>query len=350
MIIDVLRLYERWGFQNVIVRPGKNGDEAWCACPFHGEEHPSFSVNMESGKWNCLACHERGRSIESLVRKMEHLETDAEVNDFIRVAAHRSTDEIRGGLRGKLDQYKAQKDRIWRMSVLGEEADTLRTDEHRRYAKFTHKYLPKRGFDHDLLGKHMFGYDASEQSVTIPVLEHGICRFVYRRTVTNRKPAYMYPRDVDKSKYLWGFDQPAEAYRGKPIIVTEGGLDALWVKQCGWIGGCAILGSFMSEAQAAKIAALEPSEVILFGDDDEAGYDMIENAGSLLLRHGIRDVYYLRYLASSKGEDPATCSREDIAKMIKRKRHYHHFRLASKVGRRTRIRNLLSIAHANNND
>lgn len=33
--------------------------ELSCCCPFHEEQHPSFSINLETGLYNCFACNEK---------------------------------------------------------------------------------------------------------------------------------------------------------------------------------------------------------------------------------------------------------------------------------------------------
>ncbi len=50
------------------------GDELTCCCPFHEEEHPSFSINLEKGTYFCHACEEKG-SITDFVSKMKNIDT-----------------------------------------------------------------------------------------------------------------------------------------------------------------------------------------------------------------------------------------------------------------------------------
>lgn len=335
MILDVLRLYERWKLENVVVRPGLNGDEAWACCPFHSESRPSFSVNMSTGKWHCLGCHARGRSIEALIAQIEGLTTDAEVAHFVRTAAVKQADEIRLDLRKILQNKKD------RMSARAQ-VDTTSTDEWRLYNSYRHRYLIERGFTEETIHEHCLGYDIGAQAVTIPVFEHGACRFMFRRSVRpDARPKYLYPSDVTKSNYLWGLDQTAASYYGQRIYVTEGSLDALWLRQMGLEHSVAILGSFISEQQVAKLAMLSPSEIVMFFDNDAAGYDATKHAGKMFLDHGLRHVYYLRYPRGS-GDDPQGCTHEQIQRMIKRKKHFNYFNLHPKIRRNKRIATMLN--------
>lgn len=48
------------------------GHELRCCCPFHDEENPSFSINLEKGAYYCHACGEKG-SIVDFVAKMKNI-------------------------------------------------------------------------------------------------------------------------------------------------------------------------------------------------------------------------------------------------------------------------------------
>jgi DNA primase len=52
------------------------GDEFQACCPFHGEENPSFAVNVKTGAWLCRAsnvCGQKGKSISSLMSKLDKI-------------------------------------------------------------------------------------------------------------------------------------------------------------------------------------------------------------------------------------------------------------------------------------
>ena len=58
-------------------------------CPFHKEKTPSFHVNMETGRFYCFGCHEKG-SVIDFVMKLEGLEFP----EAVRVLAERVGIEI----------------------------------------------------------------------------------------------------------------------------------------------------------------------------------------------------------------------------------------------------------------
>lgn len=58
------------------LRKGKlKGEQFHSCCPFHGDDAPSFSVNVKNGKWLCrsASCGKRGTSIVSLIAKLENI-------------------------------------------------------------------------------------------------------------------------------------------------------------------------------------------------------------------------------------------------------------------------------------
>lgn len=38
-------------------------------CPFHKEETPSFHVNMETGRYYCFSCHEKGTAVDFIMKR-----------------------------------------------------------------------------------------------------------------------------------------------------------------------------------------------------------------------------------------------------------------------------------------
>lgn len=43
--------------------------EVQCLCPFHEDENPSLSVNVETGLFNCFGCGEKGNAIQFLQKR-----------------------------------------------------------------------------------------------------------------------------------------------------------------------------------------------------------------------------------------------------------------------------------------
>ncbi len=49
-----------------------NGNtEVSCPCPFHKDENPSLSVNVETGLFNCFGCGEKGNVIQFVQKRYD---------------------------------------------------------------------------------------------------------------------------------------------------------------------------------------------------------------------------------------------------------------------------------------
>lgn len=333
MLVDVLGLFERWNLDEVQVRAGHNGDEAWACCPLHGESKPSFSVNMETGKWHCFGCHARGTTIDSLVAAVEDTSDPIQIRLVLDAAGTRSIGSIRDALRMKLAE---------RRQPVAE--DKTSTDEWRRYSPtLLSGYLKERGYTAKSAREYQLGYDFEKKRLVIPVFEHGVCRFVYTRATRKQQvPKYKYPAEVEVSNYLFGLHKSPEAYRNAVITLSEGALDAVWVRQnLHGVEPCAIFGSSLSARQASKIAALSPRDVVLLFDNDEAGVDATDLAIRQLTFAGVRSVSVALYPRGTSGYDPANLTAAELAGMISKRVSQHHFVLRPKIRESTRIRRLL---------
>ena len=62
----------------------ESGDEMRCCCPFHDDENPSFSINLEDGKFCCHAasCGEKGNILD-FVAAMEETDDLREASETI---------------------------------------------------------------------------------------------------------------------------------------------------------------------------------------------------------------------------------------------------------------------------
>jgi DNA primase len=330
-MIDVQRLYERWGLEKVVLRHERSGPELYACCPFHGENTPSFSTNIETGKWYCFTCHERGTEVESLIQKMEGFHSKSEIDLFMREYGTVTVDERTAKLKEKLASLQ--------MKRLPEPEDLTEDKNWDTFTRYEPRYLYQRGFDSATVGAHYIGYDKGNEEIVIPVLEHGKCRFTYTRTTTKRKRAkYLYPKDIDRARYFWGLDKDKDAYDGATIILNEGALDALWLRQQGHEDTLGILGSHVSQLQIKKLLALNPAEVILFFDNDDAGYEALKDAGKRLQAAGMNNVSYVRYPKGTAGADPQSLTKKQIDRMLERRRHVRHFYLKDKIAHPTQVR------------
>ena len=78
----ILSLLEANDVKNIKI----SGDEIHCCCPFHKENKPSFSINLETGKYICFSgkCGKKGNLV-SFISQMsgksyKEVENDLQIN------------------------------------------------------------------------------------------------------------------------------------------------------------------------------------------------------------------------------------------------------------------------------
>ena len=124
----------------------------------------------------------------------------------------------------------------------------------------------------------------------------------------------IYNHSLKKSKLLFGGHLINEA----PLIyVTEGPLDAMWLDQAGY-PAVALLGAYMSKAQAELLQEFPVGEVVLCFDNDEAGQIGLGKALTVL-GDGVR-VSYVRIPEPYK--DVQDIRKSDILDTVLKDRNY----------------------------
>jgi DNA primase len=313
MQVDVVKLFENWSLDGIRVQTTHKGEEVWACCPFHDESRPSFSVNLFSGKWKCFGCQARGRTIQSLVAKYNGISME-EAALILQTLDVPNISDTKKALVKMLEEKTKPKTLASRPPV---------DHTYIRYiSQEPPNYMLARGFTEETLHKAKIGFDWSSNAVTIPVMEHNKCRFIIRRYVEpNAQPRYRYPRGVNKSDYLYGASENALQYRGANIVLCEGSLDALWLQQHGY-KSVAMLGSSLSQKQTEKLLDLAPKSITIFFDNDDAGYDALEQAIEILQKNGFHSIYFAIYPPHTKGYDPQKLDKKQIKTAINKRKHF----------------------------
>lgn len=212
-----------------------HGIERPFLCPEHGDSNPSASVNVVKKKWICYTCGAHG----SLTGNALLVEPDYEL------------------LKRELSE------RLERGSATYRESWLARFD-----AGPVHPYWIER-FDEGTARRFRLGYDAEQAAVTYPLRgATGQVLGVVRRSLERGSgPKYLYPKGVDVSRLLFGYDGRAR----HAVVLVEGALDAVALSMVG-VHAFAIYGARLSAEQVRLIDRLDPWWVYTAFDADEAGW------------------------------------------------------------------------------
>ena len=116
-----------------------------------------------------------------------------------------------------------------------------------------------------------------------------------------------------KGQLLYGAHRArAAAAKAGQVIVVEGYIDALAMHQAGIVNTVALMGTAMSEHQAAMLKRLANTVVLMF-DADAAGAQALLRAGALAGAAGL----VVRVASPPAGSDPALWARDDGAAVLR---------------------------------
>lgn len=229
----------------------RKGDEVWMPCPFHDDSHPSFSVNAETGQYNCFVCG--GGGLVGLVAKVQNI-------SFSKAKKWLAEAEVAvAGLgQGNEDFLRA----------IADKPETSTRLVAPLYTRRIKNWVIQRGFTPETLRRYYCGYSMALDSLVIPML--GANALCYRRNPAfTVGPKYKYTEGFKAHSYLYGWHD-LDTSAGH-IILVEGPLDLLWLRQHGYQNALAILGGGkLGRVQTAMLKdKLLP--VVLAFDNDGAG-------------------------------------------------------------------------------
>ena len=290
----------------------QKGRRFWGRCPFHGEKTPSFSVDSEAQMYYCFGCHKGGTAI-NFVMEMERVE----FIDAVRLMADRAHMKLpeRVDDSGSAEASRTLKDRIYAANV--EAARFYHAMIWRPEGAEALNYLHRRGLDDagirrfglgatgsgwDALTKHLMseGYTAEElKKAGLTSEKDGRTYDMFRnraifpiinpqgkvlgfggRIMGDGNPKYLNTSDTpvfNKRQGLYALNMAKKERGLKRLILVEGYMDVVSLRQQGIAGVVATLGTALTEEQARLIKRYAP-EVWVCYDGDGAGQKAILRA------------------------------------------------------------------------
>ena len=289
----------------------QKGSRFWGRCPFHGEKTPSFSVNSESQMFYCFGCHKGGTAI-NFVMEMERVE----FMDAVRLMADRAHMQLPERVEApSADADRLLKERIYAANV--EAARFYRAMIWKPEGAEALNYLHKRGLDDagirrfglgatgngwDTLTKHLLEqgysieelkkaglsgekdgrrYDMFRNRAIFPIINpQGKVLGFGGRIMGDGNPKYLNTSDTpvfNKRQGLYALNMAKKERGLKRLILVEGYMDVVSLRQQGVQGVVATLGTALTEEQARLIKRYAP-EVWVCYDGDSAGQKAILRA------------------------------------------------------------------------
>ncbi|MCI8496921.1 MAG: DNA primase, partial [Clostridiales bacterium] len=312
-------------------------------CPFHNEKTPSFTVYPENGSFYCFGCGAGGDAI-NFIRKIENLDYIEAVRFLaaragLQMPEDRASDET-AAIRTRVLEMNRAAGRFF-YSVLYSPVGKQALDYlHRRGlsdATIRHfglgfapdswdsllKHMRQKGFtgedlrvaDLALKGRRESYYDKFRNRVIFPIIDlRGSVIGFGGRVMDDSKPKYLNTADTlvfKKSMNLFAMNFAKNAKAGC-LILAEGYMDVISMHQAGFTHAAAKLGTALT-MQQAKLLKRYTDEIIIAGDNDEAGQKAVARDIGMLRDAGLS----IRVLTVPDGKDPDEYIRENGALKFK---------------------------------
>lgn len=232
-------------------------DEAWMVCPYHRDQHPSFSINTRSGVFYCFACGAKG----SLAKFI------ADMNGVSYANAVITANDIVGHAR--MNKWKEEQDNISfsPMSLKVTEADmALFTDPPQEALDSKHVTLE---------ATHHYGIKWNTVHNTWIFPYHDPCtNEIWGWQEKNSRIFRNYPAGTKKSRTLFGY---AELSYGNAVVLVESPIDCAVVHSAGIADAVSTFGVPTGTYQLELLQRKRSHTLILALDNDKAGIDGTRN-------------------------------------------------------------------------
>lgn len=318
-------------------------------CPFHDERTPSFGIDPVEKLYHCFGCG-AGGDVFKFVMETESLDFGGALEtlaDRYGVELEREAEDPRAA---------ARRERRERLLALLERTATyyVRVLWEADEASGAREYLAGRGLSEATLRAFRVGYSPSAwdrvlvasrragfsedelQAVGLAMRGRGggvydrfrgrimfplcdtrgrVLGFGARAVRDNQQPKYLNSSDGEvfrKGRWLYAADLArAAAARAGSVVLVEGYTDVIALHQAGFENAAGLMGTALTEEQAAELGRLAPT-VLLCLDADAAGREAMLRAAQLVAgRRG-----ELRVVPLPAGSDPADIAARDGAEAV----------------------------------
>lgn len=241
-------------------------EEYKICCPFHKNDiNPSMKINLIKGDFFCFGCGETGDALKFVTLVNKELD---ELHSTILYYEILKSDEVQ---HIKIDFKKLE--RRGNKQALNEAHDYyygLKTTDWKEES-WEKEYMEERGFSNKTLrlAKAKLTYNVS-YPIVFPMYDlnkfHGwVCRTDIKTIEKKRK--YLYNEGFSRSSTLVG------NYDSEVVVIVEGYMDRLKMRQFGIKHVCAILGWKTTDEQIAKLKKQGVKHIISALDNDKCGKD-----------------------------------------------------------------------------
>lgn len=314
-----------------------NASKSWACCPFHNEKTPSFCVDHQKQFYYCFGCKASGDALR-FIMDYEHLPFVEAVEQLARFNGM----EVRYEEESVFQQEEraVQKARLeLGLEALQKAADFYHQCFYQDEAAAAREYLRGRKVSHQMVQQFQIGYaprhnallnvlqadyaldllqevgligerdgqyyDWFRDRIMFPIVNvRGQVIAFGARALGNAQPKYLNSGDsawFNKRNELYGLYQAVQA-KAKTLLVTEGYMDVVKLKQFGFDNAVAALGTAFGETHVVQLKKRAQKIYVCF-DGDLAGQTAAQKALQLIFA-AYDEKHEWRFMFMPEGEDP----------------------------------------------
>lgn len=334
---QVLALVQKY-LPGVAIRPS-GGDNVLLRCPFHKsgrEQHPSFSVSLSKGLYNCFTCKTSGslkRLLHELGVSRDRIDIELEGIEPFLERQRRQFQFERANTFAYQDPFEAEPKLP--EALLG-----------------IYDWMPltlvEKGFSPEILRSFEVGFDRLQNRVTYPIrdLYGNLAGISGGSIIPGTSPRYKVYQGghqandgswkagdlglwfdeefpgyrFENHDFLWNFDRlypRLVEMSGGPatVYLVEGFKACLWMVQAGLHNTIALMGSSISDRQQLMLHRLGV-RLVLCLDNDDAGRKGNLSAGTLLYTPMHGNIFVMEYPGIDDDSQPDDYPLDILPEMV----------------------------------
>lgn len=281
----------------------KNGDTIHMCCPIHGGDNPTgLSFSLDKKTWKCWThgCHENfQKDIFGFVYGVKNCNSFSELLKYLRSLysfnnANRDSSKSVKKEENDFDNY---------INIFSKSFDSEDVAFNERVDTLNNSfYFEKRGFlpetlEHfgikDCIDKNSKMFNRSIIPVNFRGKQIG---YIARATKSFIKPKYLFSNGLQKSKYLYNYDNAIkEIERTHALFLVEGQGDVWRLYECGVKNAVGLFGKEISKYQKSLLINSGATTIIVLTDNDQAGRE-----GRIKIQRELNRMFKLVYPPMTK--------------------------------------------------
>lgn len=267
----------------------KKGNEYICCSPFRDEQHPSFSINLETGLWIDFGSDDEYWKKGSFIKLIAFLENISfeESEEMLLEAYGVFLDDVDGlELNINIQNEEVQPKTFTRDDL---KEYLIRTIESK-------SYMNSRGISEEVMKKFIVGYDKKQKAMAFLWLDAKTGKPVTVKFRKIRSKVFYYIDEGQKvNNHIFGLYQVMKEGH-KVVFIVESEIDALYLWTLG-IPAVALGGSNLSDKQKRLLLLSGIETLVIATDNDKAGFKIRKQLERELMGYMDIKILYLPYHA-----------------------------------------------------